>query len=100
VDPSSSFVFDDRSSPPGDDMSGDLILFVEAEDFLEADFVVSLLQAYNIPYLVKRENPYAVDARYTVGPLATHQIFVRAGDLERAREILDAEPDPRDIPAG
>ncbi len=79
-------------------MAEDLALLIEAEDFIEADFVVSLLQAYDIPYLVQRENPYAVDARYTVGPLARHRIFVKADDLGRAREILDAEPDPRDIP--
>lgn len=79
-------------------MTEELALLVEAEDFIEADFIVSLLQAYDIPYMVKRENPYAVDARYTVGPLARHQIFVKAGDLGRAREILEAEPDPRDIP--
>lgn len=79
-------------------MTEELALLVEAEDFIEADFIVSLLQAYDIPYMVKRENPYAVDARYTVGPLARHQIFVKAEDLARAREILEAEPDPRDIP--
>lgn len=79
-------------------MTEELALLMEAEDFMEADFIVSLLQAYDIPYMVKRENPYAVDARYTVGPLARHQIFVKAGDLARAREILEAEPDPRDIP--
>jgi hypothetical protein len=78
----------------------ELTLLVSAEGFLEADFIVSLLEAYGIPYLVKRESPYAVDARYTVGPLAKHQIFVKGSDLERAREILEAEPDPRDIPLG
>lgn len=81
-------------------MAEDLALLVEAEHFIEADFIVSLLQAYDIPYMVKRENPYAVDARYTVGPLAKHQIFVKAEDLGRAREVLEAEPDPRDIPGG
>ena len=81
-------------------MSEDLKLLTDAEGFIEADFIVSLLEAYGIPYLVKRENPYAVDARYTIGPLAKHQIFVKAADLDRAREILEAEPDPRDIPGG
>lgn len=81
-------------------MANDLALLIEAKDFLEADFVVSLLQAYDIPYMVKRENPFAVDARYTVGPLARHQIFVKQDDLDRAREILEAEHDPRDIPGG
>ena len=80
-------------------MAEELALLVEAEGFIEADFIVSLLQAYDIPSMVKRENPYAVDARYTIGPLARHQIFVNSGDLERAREILEAEPDPRDMPS-
>ena len=87
-------------SPPGDFVSEAFALLVEAEDFLEADCIVSLLEAFDIPYWVKRENPYAVDARYTVGPLAKHQILVYASDLERAREILEAEPDPRDMPGG
>ena len=89
----------DRSSPAGEVVDGEFALLVEAEGFIEADFIVSLLQAYDIPSLVKRENPYAVDARYTIGPLARHQIFVNSGDLERAREILEAEPDPRDTPS-
>jgi hypothetical protein len=76
----------------------ELALLVEAEGFIEADFIVSLLEAYDIPTVVKRENPYAVDARFTVGPLARHRIFVSSGDLERAKEILEAEPDPRDTP--
>jgi hypothetical protein len=78
----------------------DLALLADAEGFIEADFIVSLLEAYGILYLVKRENPCAVNARYTIGPLAKHQIFVKAGDLEQAREILEAEPDHRDIPPG
>lgn len=81
-------------------MTEDLALLADAEGFIEADFIVSLLEAYEIPYLVKRENPCAVNARYTIGPLAKHQIFVKAGDLEQAREILEAEPDHRDIPPG
>ncbi len=78
-------------------MPEELALLVDAEGFLEADFIVSLLQAYDIPYLVKRENPYAVDARYTIGPLASHRIYVKSEDLERATEILEAEPDPREM---
>ncbi|MEE9137542.1 MAG: DUF2007 domain-containing protein [candidate division NC10 bacterium] len=81
-------------------MTEDLALLADAEGFIEADFIVSLLEAYGILYLVKRENPCAVNARYTIGPLAKHQIFVKAGDLEQAREILEAEPDHRDIPPG
>lgn len=81
-------------------MTEDLALLADAEGFIEADFIVSLLEAYGILYLVKRENPCAVNARYTIGPLANHRIFVKAGDLEQAREILEAEPDPRDIPPG
>ena len=81
-------------------MTEDLALLADAEGFIEADFIVSLLEAYGSLYRVKRENPCAVNARYTIGPLAKHQIFVKAGDLEQAREILEAEPDPRDIPPG
>ena len=79
-------------------MGEDLALLIEAESYLEADFIVSLLDSYGIPCLVKREHPYAVDARYTVGPLAQHRIYVNPEDFVRAQEILAAEPDPRDIP--
>ena len=54
-------------------MAEELALLVEAEGFIEADFIVSLLQAYDIPSMVKRENPYAVDARYTIGPLRSEE---------------------------
>jgi len=80
-------------------MGEDLALLIEAESYLEADFIVSLLQSYDIPCLVKREHPYAVDARYTIGPLAQHRIYVNPDDLARAQEILAAEPDSRDIPS-
>ena len=60
----------------------------------EAEIVRSLLQAHGIPCILKAENPYAVDASYTVGPLARRRILVRASDLERARELLRATPIP------
>jgi hypothetical protein len=35
--------------------------------------------------------------RYTVGPLARHRMFVHRKDVERAQEILGAQPDPREM---
>ncbi len=63
----------------------------------EAEIVCSLLRGHGIPCLLKAENQYAVDATYTVGPLARRRILVRASDLDRAREILQAAPLP-DLP--
>jgi hypothetical protein len=60
----------------------------------EAEIVCSLLRAHEIPCILKAENPYAVDASYTVGPLARRRILVRTSDLQRAREILRATPIP------
>jgi hypothetical protein len=64
----------------------------------EAAVVCSLLQAHEIPYILKAENQYAVDASYTVGPLARRRILVQRSDLNRAREILAPAqpPDPPD----
>jgi hypothetical protein len=69
---------------------------VAAEVFspVEADIVCSLLQAHGIPCLLKAENQYAVDASYTIGPLARRRILVRQSDLARARDILTAFPLP------
>jgi len=60
----------------------------------EAEIVCSLLQAHEIPCILKAENQYAVDATYTVGPLARRRILVRESDLSRAQEILRASPVP------
>jgi hypothetical protein len=65
----------------------------------EAEIVCSLLQAHGIPCILKAENQYAVDATYTIGPLARRRILVRESDLPRAQEILRAAPAP-DISAG
>jgi hypothetical protein len=59
---------------------------------VEAEIVCSLLRGYDIPCILKAENQYAVDATYTIGPLARRRILVRKGDLARAREILQAVP--------
>jgi len=46
------------------------------------------------------ENQYAVDATYTIGPLARRRILVREGDLARAARscrpsrLLDSPPEP------
>lgn len=60
----------------------------------EAEIVCSLLQAHEIPCILKAENQYAVDATYTIGPLARRRILVRESDLPRAQEILRASPVP------
>lgn len=61
---------------------------------VEAEIVCSLLRGHDIPCILKAENQYAVDATYTIGPLARRRILVREGDLARAREILHASPLP------
>ena len=67
---------------------------VEVWSPAEAEIVCSLLRAHEIPHILKAENQYAVDATYTVGPLARRRILVRRSDLTRAQEILGAVPLP------
>ncbi len=74
-----------------------IVTAVEVWNPAEAEIVCSLLRGHGIPCLLKAENQYAVDATYTVGPLARRCILVRASDLDRAREILQAAPLP-DLP--
>jgi hypothetical protein len=74
-----------------------VVTVVEVWNPAEAEIVCSLLRGYGILCLLKAENQYAVDATYTVGPLARRRILVRASDLDRAREILQAAPLP-DLP--
>jgi hypothetical protein len=71
-----------------------LVLAVEVYNPSEAEIVCSLLAAHDVPCLLKAENQYAVDATYTVGPLARRRILVRQSDLPRARDILSALPQP------
>ncbi len=70
-----------------------VVLAVEVYNPTEAELVCALLKAHDIPCLLKAENQYAVDATYTLGPLARRRIFVRTSDLARAREILSARPE-------
>jgi hypothetical protein len=65
---------------------------IEVWNPAEAEIVCSLLRAHGIPCILKAENQYAVDATYTVGPLARRRILVRESDLPRAQEILRAAP--------
>jgi len=65
---------------------------IEVWNPAEAEIVCSLLRAHGIPCILKAENQYAVDATYTVGPLARRRILVRESDLSRAQEILRAAP--------
>jgi Putative prokaryotic signal transducing protein len=86
--------------PRGDDEADDpifddpVVTAVEVFSPAEAEIVCALLQAHDIPCILKAENQYAVDATYTVGPLARRRILVRESDLDRARELLRAAPQP------
>ena len=81
----------DDSETPIDDP---VVVATEAWSLAEAEVLCSLLQAHEVPYILKAENQYAVDATYTVGPLARRRILVRASDRDRAQEILRAVPLP------
>ena len=76
-----------------------VVLAVEVWSPAEAEILCSLLRAHEIPFILKAENQYAVDATYTVGPLARRRILVRASDRDQAREILRAAP-LSDLPPG
>jgi len=69
-----------------------VVTAVEVWSPVEAEIVCSLLRGHDIPCILKAENQYAVDATYTIGPLARRRILVREGDVIRAREILQAAP--------
>lgn len=75
-----------------------VVTAVEVWNPAEAEIVCSLLRGHGIPCILKAENQYAVDATYTIGPLARRRILVREGDLARAREILQAVPLPDSPP--
>lgn len=77
-----------------------VVLALEVYNPAEAEIVCSLLRAHAIPCILKAENQYAVDATYTVGPLARRRILVRESDLPRAQEILQASPLPDPSPGG
>jgi putative signal transducing protein len=88
------------SPPRGDDQADEpifddpVVTAIEVYSPAEAEIVCALLQAHDIPCILKAENQYAVDATYTVGPLARRRILVRESDLDRARELLRAAPQP------
>ena len=93
--------------PPADDeemiFDDPVVTAIEVWNPAEAEIICSLLQAHGIPCILKAENQYAVDATYTVGPLARHRILVRESDLPRAQEILRATPmqdSPMESPGG
>jgi hypothetical protein len=83
--------------PPEDDevaLDDPVVPAIEVWNPAEAEIVCALLRAHGIPCILKAENQYAVDATYTVGPLARRRILVRESDLPRAQEILRAAPVP------
>ena len=77
-----------------------VVLAAEVWNPAEAEIICSLLRAHAIPCILKAENQYAVDATYTIGPLARRRILVRESDLQRAQEILRAAPVPEISPGG
>ena len=89
--------------PAGDEeiiFDDPVVLAAEVWNPAEAEIICSLLRAHEIPCILKAENQYAVDATYTIGPLARRRILVRESDLQRAQEILRAGPvaDPEVLP--
>ena len=84
------------ASPPNDGPEAftdePVVAAAEVWSPAEAEIICSLLRGHDIPCILKAENQYAVDATYTIGPLARRRILVRQGDLVRAREILEAAP--------
>ena len=77
-----------------EDPEDPLVLAAEVYNPTEAELVCALLTAHDIPCLLQAENPYAVDATYTLGPLARRRIMVRQSDLPHAQDILAAHPEP------
>jgi len=77
-----------------EDPEDPLVLAAEVYNPAEAEIILGLLTAHDIPCLLKAENPYAVDATYTLGPLARRRILVLQSDLPRAQDILAAHPEP------
>ena len=89
--PASAAIPDEAADESDDDA---IVVATEVYNPSEAELVCALLTAHDIPCLLKAENQYAVDATYTVGPLARRRILVRAKDLACAKEILAASPEP------
>ncbi len=79
---------------PDDFPDDPTVVAVEVFSLAEAEIVCSLLRAHEIPCVLKAENQYAVDANYTIGPLARRRILVRQSDLLRTRDLLRAFPLP------
>ncbi len=88
--PFESAISEDAEDPDDDAV----VVATEVYNPTEAELICALLTAHDIPCLLKAENQYAVDATYTVGPLARRRILVRVKDLARATDILAASPDP------
>jgi hypothetical protein len=63
-------------------------LIFETWDRASVDVVVSLLEAYGVPCLVRGTSD---TAHFGIGPANFWRVFVRASDERAAQEILDAE---------
>jgi hypothetical protein len=63
-------------------------LIFETWDRPSVDVVVSLLEAYGVPCMIRGTHD---TSHFGIGPANFWRVFVRATDEERAQEILDAE---------
>jgi hypothetical protein len=63
-------------------------LIFETWDRPSVDIVVSLLEAHNVPCLVRGTHD---STHFGIGPANFWRVFVRAADEPRAQDILDGE---------
>jgi hypothetical protein len=85
-------ISDPLPAEPDDAPEDPTVVATEVYSGVEAEIVRSLLQAHEIPCLLKAENQYPVDG--PAGPLSRRRILVRQSDLSRAQDILRAFPLP------
>jgi len=64
------------------------VLIFETWDRPSVDVVVSLLEAHDVPCLVRGTDD---TTHFGIGPTNFWRVFVRASDEQMAQEILDAE---------
>jgi hypothetical protein len=83
---------DDRRDPKDD---AGLVEAARVYGPFEADVIKSLLESHGIVSIVRgRMAPFVYP--FTVDGLAEFKVLVQETDLERAREIIAARPDPGD----
>jgi hypothetical protein len=78
-------------------MTDDIVLLATASSEVEAGMWNDALQAANIRTLIRPGGPGA--GAWASAATFEHNVFVRASDLERAREVLDGSvEDPNPLP--